>query len=226
MGLEATLRDTQQKGKEPSGETPIAYLATWLMRNNPKHSKEGKAKLEAFTAECLNRAELEDLADLEGRRAEDAALVLQAAHRGHAARLMAGEQKQAAKVVQAGMRGRAARREREAEHVAARNVQSHVRGHQARVEVQAHREAEAAAQQAAATAVQSVIRGHQQRAVRSAPARRTSHEPPPEPTAEELEAAQEASMTAAQLEEDARQAMAATKVQSMTRGRQARAARE
>ena len=218
MGLEATLRDTQEKGREPSGETPIAYLATWLMRNNPKHSKEGKALLEKFAAALADRKELEDLSELEGRRAEDAALVLQAAHRGHTARLMAGEQKKAARVVQAGMRGRAARREREAEHAAAANVQSHVRGHFDRRKVEDHRRQEEAAQQAAATAVQSVVRGHQHRRAESAPPRRTSHEP----SAADMEAAQEAAATAAQLDEDARQNAAATKVQAGVRGRQVR----
>ena len=222
MGLEECLRDQQDKTHpRPSDDSPICYLATWLMRNNPKHSEQGREKLERFQQALLTREELADVAELEGRRAEDAARVVQAAHRGHTARLMAGEQKKAARAVQSAARGRAARREREAEHVAAAAVQSHYRGHVARVEVHAQLEQEQQAQQAAATAVQAVVRGHQRRVTHSAPPGRSVGG---EATAAEDEA--DALALAAEEADAEARAAAATKVQAGVRGRQARAARE
>ena len=153
MEVEACLADQYAKGGG-SGEQPLTYLATWLMRNNPKHSEQGRELLEKFQEALLTRQELADMSAIEGKLADEAAMKLQAAHRGHTARLMAGEQKKAARVVQSGMRGRKARKEREAMNAAATNVAAHVKGHQARREIQEMRDAELAAQQAAATAVQ------------------------------------------------------------------------
>ena len=226
MGLEACLADQYAKGGG-SGEQPLTYLATWLMRNNPKHSEQGRELLEKFQEALLTRQELADMSAMEGKLADEAAMKLQAAHRGHTARLMAGEQKKAARVVQSGMRGRKARKEREAMNAAATNVAAHVKGHQARREIQEMRDAELAAQQAAATAVQKVIRGHTTRAM-SAPARRAG----PDEAAERAAAAaadESATAEAAQggaPDEAEQQQAAATRVQASVRGHQSRAARE
>lgn len=174
MGLEATLRALKDSRSTPSDETPINHLATWLMRHNPKHSKEGQLLLEKFANELGARAPLADVGELEERQEMDAAVKLQAAARGHTARLVAGEQKTkkygaAAATVQARVRGRAARKEVEVMHeqdAAATQLQAHLRGQAERKALEKRRVQEHAAQNAAATAVQAAIRG---RRVRSAP---------------------------------------------------------
>ena len=136
LGLDATLRDAKDDRVAESGLDPVVFLATWLMRNNPRHSKEGADLLERFAETIGVRAPLTDLADLEERQQEEAALKLQAASRGHAARLMAGEIKQgkAAVAVQSAARGRAVRRARELEQqeAAATKMQAAQRGRQVR----------------------------------------------------------------------------------------------
>ena len=91
---------------------PLTFLATWLMRHNPKHSEKGRRLIEQFAKEIGARPPLRDdvAQGIEDRQQMEAAIRLQAASRGHTARLMAGEQKQAARKVQAMARGRSARR--------------------------------------------------------------------------------------------------------------------
>ena len=133
LGLDEVLRD---KASDKYAENPCAFLATWLMRNNPRHSAQGKDLLDRFAETIGARAPLPDLADLEDRQQQQAALKLQSASRGHAARLMAGEIKQgkAAVAVQSAARGRAVRRAREIEQqeVAATKMQAIHRGRQVR----------------------------------------------------------------------------------------------
>ena len=181
MGLEATVRDAKDDRTKGTGEDPITYLATWLLRNNPKHSAQGRVKLEKFAAELESRAPLTDVAALEEQQQLDAAVKMQAAARGHTSRLMAGELKRgkAAEKVQAMARGRAARKDMQEIDAAAVQVQSAIRGRNERLKFQQEREAEAKAQQAAATAVQSVMRGRLTRGTSAPPGGRSAPPPPP-----------------------------------------------
>ena len=172
MGLEATIRDIKDDTKRsPSGEDPLNFLATWLMRHNPKHSAEGKALLDQFAHDLGERKPLADTGDLEQRQEMEAAMRVQAAARGHSARLLAGEQKKdkkemaAATRMQAASRGKVARQERAEQNVAAEKLQAQYRGHVDREMVNKQRQQEAMVQQAAATAMQSAMRG---RMIRSA----------------------------------------------------------
>lgn len=176
LGLDECLRD---KASDKHTGNPVAFLATWLMRNNPKHSAQGQDLLDRFAETIGARAPLPDLAGLDERQQQQAALKLQSASRGHAARLMAGEIKQgkAATAVQSAARGRAVRRGLEAEQqeLAATKMQAIHRGRQVRSAPPGGRsgaaeEAPAAAvaihlnfseeQMQAAVKVQAVARGH------------------------------------------------------------------
>ena len=197
MGLQSVLLDLKNdKKRDVSDESPINYLATWLMRHNPRHSKEGQEMLDIFAAQMGAREPLDDLSALEETQQIEAAVKLQAASRGHSARMMAGEQKRsrAATAVQSAARGRATRK-----------VQAEVQAEKQKRE-----------QDQAATTVQARIRG---RHVRSAPGGSATggmeSEPPSAAEAQEEEAA------AAALDGEEEHA-AATRVQAMHRGRAAR----
>ena len=202
LGLEATLREF--KGHKDTGGTPQNYLAAWLMRHNPRHSKEGAAMLEAFMA--IEREPLDDIGDLEDRQREKSALQMQAAARGHAARVRRGEQIRATETIQACTRGRTVRREQKVQAKAAETMQAATRGRAARKEQ--------AEQQEAATRVQASYRGKMARAEAGTPAA--------------FEAGHEGEASAdvadADVDEDAEQHEAATRVQSVYRGKSARAA--
>jgi len=193
MGLQSVLLDIKNDKKESLDVDPVNYLATWLMRHNPKYSKEGQEMLDIFAAQMRDRAPLDDLGALEAKQQVEAATRLQAASRGHTARMMAGEHKRArsATAVQAAARGRAARK------VAAENAE------------RIQRE-----QDLAAAKLQAVHRGRQ---VRSAPASgaAVASESVAEAEAEEDEAA----LAAIDGEEEN---AAATKMQAVHRGRAAR----
>jgi len=187
LGLEATLREYKNKQGQMY-TTPTAYLASWLMRNNPKHSQEGADMVQSFLAMQHTRAELADVSALEEAQHEQAeeraaAVRMQAAARMHAAQVAKGEQakaatslqacqrsrnvrkqlaaeNEAAARVQAGIRSKGARKQLEKEHEAAAKVQAGIRGNAVRREIAAEHEA--------AASVQAVHRGRQ---VRSAPPR-------------------------------------------------------
>ena len=203
MGLEATLYD--QKAFDGRVGGPIDFLATWLMRHNPRHSNEGKALIERFATELGVREPLADVADLEERQQIEAAVKLQAAARGHTARMMTGEQKRSAKAataMQAAERRRAARRElnelKAAEAAAA--------------VVEAKAKAAEAAEAAAAAA-------EAERQVRSAPAGLTGGEEEFGGEDRAAAALQAGVRGRAVRKEREEQKMAATKVQAIHRGR-------
>ena len=225
LGLEATLREF--KGHKDTGGTPQNYLAAWLMRHNPRHSKEGAAMLEAFMA--IEREPLDDIGALEDRQREKSALQMQAAARGHAARVRRGEQIRATETIQACTRGRTVRREQKEQAKAAETMQAATRGRAVRKEQAEQAKAaevmqaatrgraarkEQAEQQEAATRVQASYRGKMARAEAGTPAA--------------FEAGHEGEASAdvadADVDEDAEQHEAATRVQSVYRGKSARAA--
>lgn len=223
LGLESTLRALKDQRRESSEDSPCAYLATWLLRHNPKHSERGRALLEAFAATLADRDPLDEIGDIEDQRREAAALRVQSAARGHTARLLAGEHRResAALRVQASVRGRQLRQhaqqeQREREDAAVR-VQASVRAHAQRTAyVEGRREAQAA-QDRAATRLQSSVRGRATRQVRSAPTERAD-------AAAEAEAAAAAATAAAQAAAEAAVEVerAATALQAAQRGRMAR----
>ena len=135
MGLEATLREYKSK-QGMMHSTATTYLAQWLMRNNPTHSKEGAAMLERFLAAAEERAPLEDVSAIEANLSfeqeaaarEAAAVRMQASARRHAAQVMRGEQAKAATSLQAVQRSRNVRKQIAAENAAAAKVQAGIRG--------------------------------------------------------------------------------------------------
>jgi len=203
LGLEATLREyTVKRGQMYT--SPTAYLASWLMRNNPKHSKEGAEMVECFLASSAERDALADvsqiesnLEDAEDAEREAAAVRMQASARRHAAKVARGEQAKAATSLQAAQRGRLSRR------------------HQAE-------------EAAAATKVQATIRGKAVRAARGAPAATAAAEVD-EPAAADMDETKAATSLQAMhrgraaRQQQAEEAAAATKVQSVYRGHGSRA---
>jgi hypothetical protein len=189
------------------------------MRHNPRHSKEGKELIEKFDAELCLRPALADLAGIEGKQQEEAAVRMQAAARGHTARLLAGEQKAATRV-QAAVRGRAARRDMEAMDAAAEKVQANIRGRNVRLQQQSEREQMARAQAAAATALQSAMRGRMVRGVGGGDGDGRVAEKDMA-AAEEVAPAMEA--PTGTVTTSGEEALAATRVQAAARGHSARA---
>ena len=230
IGLEATIRE--MKNPAASQETPpLNFLASWLMRNNPKHSEQGKALIEVWQAELGTRQPLSDLTGLEEKQQQEAAIKMQAAKRGHSARMLAGQQKKESKSatkMAAAARGRVARKERQQMEASATKVQASIRGRNDRIRIEAERKAEQEAQYAAATRLQTRVRG---RNVRSAPPLTSPREPfagedhlaaleadaatAEEPAAEEPE-------PEADPDDALAQAAAATKMQAIQRGKNAR----
>ena len=154
MGLEEVLRDYHAHAK--TYQSPVTFLAAWLMRNNPKRSERGADRVRKFMDITVGRDPLPSIEGLEASQQEAAALRMQSAARGHAARLFKGEQVAAATTVQAASRGRKVRRVVGAESQAASRVQASYRGHNVRRE---HAE-----QSQAATRVQASYRGRSVRA--------------------------------------------------------------
>jgi len=198
MGLEATLQEFHSKDRGMGGEsTPVIFLASWLMRHNPRHSASGAELVERFMQATQEREALGDVTNLEeSHQREVAALHMQSAMRGHSARMLKGEQFRAATTLQSGYRGRAARRELAEEYSAASVLQSGYRGMSARRDL--------AQEQNAAAKMQAVQRG------------RTTRQQNRTVSAAEAEA--EATWAEATVEEQA----AAAKVQATIRGQQAR----
>lgn len=131
-GLQATLRNCADISS--SGGNPLNFLASWLLRHNPKHSEAGERVLKAFAA--MPREELESLEVIEARNA--AVTMLQANARGRRQRLADQQEAQlmaqSAVRVQAQHRGVLARREQKQQAAAASRVQAATRGRMARRE--------------------------------------------------------------------------------------------
>jgi len=215
MGLEATLAKFQQTD-QMSESPPLTFLASWLMRHNPRHSANGAELVERFMKATQEREALADVTNLEEAHQRDAAaLQMQSAMRGHAARMLKGEQLQAATTLQSGYRGRAARQQLKEEYMAATVLQSGYRGRSSRREL--------AEEQSAAIKMQSMQRGRNAR---------KQYQPVSNEDAEAeavwAEATDEQQAAAAKVQasvrgqqvrqEQARQAEAAVKVQATYRG--------
>jgi hypothetical protein len=129
----------------------------------------GSAMLSDFLARVSGREELADVSSIESRehdREVSAAVQMQAAARGHATRMVQGEQATAATRMQATARGRSARREMDASHGAATKVQAIHRGRSSRrtgpALVEGHHVDDTSpdAEAAAAIRMQAAARGH------------------------------------------------------------------
>lgn len=67
-GIEEMLKSCSTPSDDGSKKDPINYLASWLMRHNPRHNPEEAAKLAALRAAAEERAAAE-LAELEAAEA-------------------------------------------------------------------------------------------------------------------------------------------------------------
>jgi len=76
-GLEETLQHCMSKAEQGQSTDAVRYLATWLMRNNPKHSAGALKKLEAHREAVQQRAEKEAAKEAAiQRKAKEASEVL------------------------------------------------------------------------------------------------------------------------------------------------------
>ena len=200
MGLEATLKEFRVN--DEAEQSPCGFLASWLMRHNPKHHERGQELLEAFTRAMQEREALADVSNLEDEhQREQAAVAMQTAMRGHAARVMRGEQTAAASTLQAGYRGRSARKQVASESGAATKMQAMHRGRTARSEF--------------------AQRGSQGGEGEEAGAEEEGgYDPEQDVAAAKMQASMRGRMARQELAE---QGTAATKVQSVYRGKQSRA---
>ena len=161
--LEALLKEYNHKPNPVANShlTPLQYLATWLSRNNPKHSEKA---LDIVTTYKACRPEVDDFyyEAAEERRRALAATQLQAQVRGRTTRRERTEQIEAAKKVQAASRGARQRSQNRQEAAAATRVQAMQRGKQARGGREKKLE-EQQEEEAAAVKMQAMQRGNSAR---------------------------------------------------------------
>ena len=135
LSLLATCKEYQQKTRPlcaNAQQSPTAFIATWLLRNNPRHSELARARLDDYIASRPDLTSVEpDSVALMTEEEAAAAATLQAYARGRGQRRKSREAAAATRL-QSTRRGIAQRRAQQAQSQAAVKLQAIQRGNRAR----------------------------------------------------------------------------------------------